>query len=243
MTPAAATGDTVAGRRGHAILVVDPVPLYARGMHAALADEPAFAVEVASPDPAKLVGAATSCDADVVVVGIRGEANEWLRACARLRRRQPRARVIVLADPGLGLDMSDVVRAGVTGVLLRSATEAEVVAAVHATLAGRSLIAPEVASAMMSALSAAVSRVDARSSAGGLSARELDVLRLVAEGMSNRNISARLHISENTVKNHMRRIHEKLGVRSRTEAVVAAVKAGLLGLGQPQSGLGQPQSG
>jgi len=221
------------------ILVADAYPLFALGLRAALMAETELRVTLIGGDPAQLVGAALNCHADVVVAGVVGDANELLHACSRLRRRRPGCRVILLAEPGANLEMSDVVRAGITGLLLRSTAEGDLVAAVRAALAGRSLVAPEVANAMMSALAAAVSRADARSLVGGLSVRELEVLRLVADGLPNRDIAGRLHISENTVKNHMRRVHEKLGVRSRTEAVVHAAREGLLSIAPQQpSGLG-----
>lgn len=210
------------------MLVVDEVPLLASGIAAVLEKQTDLRVQRAMPDPSRLATAAIECDATVAVVGISANAADWLRACARLRRRQPGVRLVVLVDPGAGLDVGDVVRAGAIGMLLRTADEGQLVAAVTAARHGRGWVAPEVAGAMMQALSSAMSRGEARSPASGLSTRELDVLRLVAEGLSNRDVALRLHISENTVKNHLRSVHDKLGVTSRTEAVVTAVRNGLL---------------
>lgn len=211
------------------VLVVDELPLFAGGMAAALGGRADVRVEPGPGDPSRLATAAIECDAAVAVVGIRGNATEWLQACARLRRRHAGVRLVVLVEPGAGVDVGDIVRTGALGLLLRSADASQLDAAVTAALSGRSWVAPEVAGAMMRALSTAFAKGDANAVAGGLSARELDVLRLVAEGMSNRDVAARLHISENTVKNHMRAVHEKLGVSSRTEAVVTAARDGLLG--------------
>lgn len=214
------------------VLVVDELPLFARGMAAALGERSDLRVERASTDPSRLASTAIECGASVVAAGVGANATDWLAACARVRRRHPSVRLVILVDPGVGLDIGDVVRAGAIGLLLRGAAEDQLVAAVGAALDGRSWAAPEVAGAMMQALSGALSHGSGAPVAGGLSARELDVLRLVAEGLSNRDVAARLHISENTVKNHMRAVHEKLGVTSRTEAVVTAARDGLLrGLG------------
>ena len=225
----------------HAVLVVDEVPLLARGVAAVLQSHADLRVHRATPDPARLTTAAIECGAAVVVVGVSAGANApvWLQACARLRRRQPGVRLVVLVDPGTGLDVGDVVRAGAIGMLPRTADEDQLLAAVKAAVHGRGWVAPEVAGAMMQALSSAISRGEARPTAGGLSTRELDVLRLVAEGLSNRDVASRLHISENTVKNHLRSVHDKLGVSSRTEAVITAVRSGLLGEIGPRNDSGE----
>lgn len=210
------------------VLVADEIPLMAKGIAAALDSLPDIRTHRVAAGPSGLATAAIECNAAVAVVGIGSNSTDWLHACARLRRRQPGVRLVVLVDPGAGIDVADIVRAGAIGMLLRGAGEGQLIAAVTAALNGRGWVAPEVAGAMMQALSKAMTQGDARPVAGGLSVRELDVLRLVAEGLSNRDVAARLHISENTVKNHMRAVHEKLGVTSRTEAVVTAVRDGLL---------------
>jgi DNA-binding NarL/FixJ family response regulator len=98
--------------------------------------------------------------------------------------------------------------------------------------AGASLISPAVASRLLDELALATRRNDVLGEgAGTLSRRELDVLRLIAQGLNNKAIAASLYISENTVKNHVRSIHEKLQVHSRMEAVVRAVREGLLQVG------------
>jgi two-component system NarL family response regulator len=86
------------------------------------------------------------------------------------------------------------------------------------------------AARLMGELSAALRRADRHGASESLTRRELQVLTLVADGLPNRAVASELHISENTVKNHMRNVHEKLGVHTRTEAVVKAARDGLLGL-------------
>lgn len=216
------------------VLIHDPFPLLAQGMWAALQGQPDLAPGVAERvDPSTLVPIAVEAEADVVVLGIASDSTEWLKGCAKLRRRRPRARVLLAVDPSAQIDMADVVRAGVIGVILRAATGEELLSAVRSALAGRNVIAASAGEQLMHALAVSLAGSDARAAVGALSGREIEVLRLVAEGLTNRDIGVRLHISENTVKNHLRRVHEKLGVRSRTEAVVSASREGLLALAVP----------
>ncbi len=212
------------------VLVADSQQVYARGLVAALSEEPDLEAQLGPMEPERLVAAAIDSDAEVVVLGLEADSNEALIACTRLRRRAPGIRVVVVADAAHQPDLAEIVRAGATGMFSRTAAVSDAVATVRAALGGRSLLAPEVASKLMGELALAMRRADARSAPGGLTGRELDVLRLVADGLPNRDVAAALHISENTVKNHMRSVHEKLGVRTRTEAVVTAAREGLLGL-------------
>lgn len=212
------------------VVVADPFPLLATGIAAALSDDVGIRPVVVEWDPATLGSSALGHEADLLLLGVAEGISSWLDACARLRRRRPRCRVLLAVDPGMQLEMIQVVRAGITGVVLRSASPAEIVAASRAVVAGRSVVPPEVAGDLMRALAVSVSQSEVNPSAGALTAREVEVLRLVADGLTNRDIGSALHISENTVKNHLRRVHEKLGVRSRTEAVMSAARAGMIGL-------------
>ncbi len=212
------------------VLVADSQQIYARGLVAALLDEPDIVASVGPVEPSRLVAAAIDADADVVVLGIDADSSAALVACMRLSQGQPGIRVVVVSGAQNRPELADIVRAGATGMFTRTASIADAVATVRAALSGRSRLAPDVAARLMGELAAATRRADARAAPGGLTARELDVLRLVGDGLPNRDVAAKLHISENTVKNHMRSVHEKLGVRTRTEAVVTAVRTGLLGL-------------
>jgi two-component system NarL family response regulator len=121
------------------------------------------------------------------------------------------------------------VRAGARGYLLTDTTPAELVDALRAVAAGSSLLSPAMASRLLDEFAVLVRRNEAPAEgAGSLSRRELEVLTLVAQGLNNRAIAEALFISENTVKNHIRNIHEKLQVHSRMEAVVRAVREGVL---------------
>jgi two-component system NarL family response regulator len=121
-------------------------------------------------------------------------------------------------------DLYDAIKAGAMGYLLKEISIEEVADAIRAVVAGQSLISPAMASKLLTEFGALAKRVEERLPAPRLTSREMDVLRLVARGMSNRDIADELSLSENTVKNHVRNILEKLHLHSRMEAVVYAVR-------------------
>jgi len=208
------------------VLVVDRVALLRRGAVDVLRSEGLDVVaDTGDPDAAlRLVAAARP--AVVVFDAGLDDAVEggW---CAFVRREWPEVRVLVLAPAGHPTDLSGVVRAGAAGYLDRSASVEEFVDAVRGVAAGRSQLSPTVAAQILDQFATLARRSD-MSDDTRLTRRELDVLRLVASGLGNRAIAERLFISENTVKNHVRNIHEKLQVHSRLEAVLRATRDGLL---------------
>lgn len=209
------------------VFIADPQPLAARGLVAILADEPDLIVTSGSPDPRVLADEVIAFGPDLVVLGLPADPAETLAVAARLGRRSP-LRMIVLAEATPQFDISKMLRAGITGLLSRDASLVEVQQLIRESLAGRAVAPSQVASRLLDELAVAVRRADARLLSSSLTTRETEVLRLVADGLRNRDVANALHISENTVKNHMRSIHEKLGVGTRTEAVVTAVREGLL---------------
>ena len=135
----------------------------------------------------------------------------------------------MLADGDDDANLAGAVRAGARGYLLKDTSPDELVEALRAVASGSSLLSPSMAARLLDELAVLVRRQDvAAEGTGALSRRELEVLTLIAEGMGNKAIAERLFISENTVKNHVRNIHEKLQVHSRMEAVVRAVRDGVL---------------
>lgn len=209
--------------------MVDDYPLSACGLVSVLGGADGIVAAAGPDDPKLAVQAVVGADADVLVIGLGRRAQQWLAACARVRHRSPSTRVLIICHPNGKSDIADLLSAGATGLLPRSVTPEQAVDAVRATASGRSLIAPDLAGRLLDELSAAAG-LNQSGPPGGLTRREREVLRLMGEGLPNREVAARLRISENTVKNHVRNIHGKLGVRTRTEAVVTAARSGLLGI-------------
>jgi DNA-binding NarL/FixJ family response regulator len=142
-------------------------------------------------------------------------------AIARLRELGHPARVLILTTYDTDRDVLPAVEAGATGYLLKDAPREELLRAVRAAFAGQSVLAPSVAGTLMS-------RAGSRSP-DALSPREVEVLRLVADGATNQSAARQLMVSETTVKTHLLHIYSKLGVRDRASAVATAYKRGLFG--------------
>jgi DNA-binding NarL/FixJ family response regulator len=139
-----------------------------------------------------------------------------VEAIRRLRESAPAVRVLVLTTYDTDNDVLPAIEAGATGYLLKDAPREELIRAVRAAFAGDSVLSPSVARRLMGQMH--------RPAQDALSQRELDVLKLIADGAANREVAAKLFISEATVKTHLLHIYEKLGVRDRAAAVGEAYK-------------------
>ena len=176
-------------------------------------------------------------DPDVVVMDVRMPEGSGAGAIARIRAARPEVAVLVLTGSQDEEDLVESLRSGATGYLLKDASVEEVADAIRAVARGHGVISPTMTTKLLERFGELLRRVpDDRESR--LTVRELDVLRLVVKGLSNREIARDLFISQNTVKNHVRNILEKLHVRSRTEAATLAMRERLLDAGQAQTGGG-----
>ena len=210
------------------VLVADRQPLFRRGVADVLAAEPDLAVVGETDHGSEVLDLVGRLRADVVLLDL-GVPGGGVEACALLRATRPDVRVVVLTDADDDAELAGAVRAGARGYLLKDTTPEELVGAVRAVASGSSLLSPAMASRLLDEFAVLVRRSEgAAEGTGSLSRRELEVLTLVAQGLNNRAIAESLFISENTVKNHIRNIHEKLQVHSRMEAVVRAVRDGVL---------------
>ncbi|MEI8056239.1 MAG: response regulator transcription factor [Actinomycetes bacterium] len=210
------------------VVVADRQPIFRRGLVEVLCDEPDLQVVGDTDDALALIDLVVSTKADVVLVDLAVHF-DGIDVCAAIRQARPEAKVVVLARADHDSELAGAVRAGARGYLLKETSPQELLAAVRAVAAGSSLLSPAMASRLLDEFAVLVRRHDGvTDGAGTLSPREVEVLNLMAQGLNNRVIAEKLFISENTVKNHIRSIHEKLQVHSRMEAVVRAVREGLL---------------
>lgn len=212
------------------VLIVDPQPLVARGLASLLREEVGVNAFTSSGRKELLAAELTDYRPVVVALGVGRDLDTALGLAKIVLEAEGDMRLIVLLDARSELSAADFVRFGMSSVISRDASLDEVVFSVRQVLAGQKALDGQMASRLIAELSAAVKHTDQVRRDGGLTRRELQVLTLVADGLPNREVAQSLHISENTVKNHMRSVHEKLGVRTRTEAVVTAAREGLLGL-------------
>jgi DNA-binding NarL/FixJ family response regulator len=152
---------------------------------------------------------------------LRMPGMDGVDAIRKLRTSFPDVRVLVLTTFDTDTDVVRAIEAGATGYLLKDTPREELVRAIRAAARGEAVLAPAVATKLLGQMSAPAP-------AGALSARELEVLELVARGATNREAGAKLFISEATVKTHLLHVFEKLGVSDRTAAVTTAIERGLL---------------
>ncbi|AWE52538.1 MULTISPECIES: response regulator [Streptomyces] len=206
------------------LLIVDDHPVVRDGLRGMFASEPGFTVlgEAASGEEA--VERATALDPDVILMDLRMPGGGGVKAIAHLTRTGARARILVLTTYDTDTDTIPAIEAGATGYLLKDAPRDELFTAVRAAAEGRTVLSPAVASRLVSAV-----RAPRRERDEPLSAREREVLALVARGTSNREIARELFISEATVKTHLTHLYAKLGVNDRAAAVATAYERGILG--------------
>ncbi|WP_275266122.1 response regulator [Nocardioides caldifontis] len=217
-----------AAQSGIRVLVVDDQELFRRGLTMLLNVETDIEVVGEAADGASAVRLATDMAPDVVLMDVRMPRQTGIEACTAIKDAAPNARIIMLTVSDEEADLYEAVKNGASGYLLKDSSIEEVAQAVRVVADGQSLISPSMAIKLLDEFKQ-MSRTD-RSSVPTprLTDRELEVLRLVAQGLNNREIAKQLFISENTVKNHVRNILEKLQLHSRMEAVMYAVREKLL---------------
>ncbi len=212
------------------VLVADDQDLFRRGIQAVLSMEQDIEVVAEASDGLEAVSAAEETVPDVVLLDIKMPRIDGIEAARRIRSSVPEAKILMLTASDAGDDLYEAIKAGASGYLLKEVSAAEVAAAVRAVMIGHSMLSPSMASKLVAEFGALARRAGQGQDATepGLSERELEVLRLVARGLSNKEIGSQLFISENTVKNHVRNILEKLHMHSRMQAAMYAVRERLI---------------
>lgn len=203
------------------VLIADDHAVVRTGLRALLASDPT--IEVVA-DVARADAAVERCrigDIDVALMDLRfaGDATAGVRATSLLRALPDPPQVLVLTSHDTDADILGAIEAGACGYLLKDADPDELLGAVRAAAAGEGALSPTVAARLMGRLRAPQPR---------LTDREVDVLKAVATGATNRQAAAALHMSEATVKTHLAHCFQKLGVSSRTAAVARAADLGLI---------------
>jgi DNA-binding NarL/FixJ family response regulator len=202
------------------ILIVDDHPVVRDGLRGMFQGDQDFAVVGEAADGAEAVRLAGELDPDVILMDLHMPGVDGATAIQQLVHGGSRAQVLVLTTYDTDADVVPALEAGATGYLLKDAPRAELIRAVRAAQRGESVLAPSVATRLVSQL---------RTRSGdALSDRELEVLTLISQGETNRGAAARLFISEATVKTHLLHIYEKLGVGDRAAAVAMAYERGLI---------------
>lgn len=209
------------------VVLVDDQELFRRGLCLVLSAEPDLEIEDADGG-ASGVDKAREIAPDVVLLDVRMPGMSGPKAAAAIKEAAPSARIIMLTASDEESDLLDSIRNGAAGYLLKDSSVDQVSDAIRRVAQGQSLISPLVATRLLEEFRQLSAGSAPKGRATRLSDRELEVLRLVAHGLNNREIGRELFISENTVKNHVRNILEKLQLRSRVEAATFAVRERLL---------------
>ena len=210
------------------VAVVDDQELFRRGLTMLLGVEDDIEVVGEAGDGVAAIDLAASTVPDVILMDVRMPKRSGIEACLAIKDVTPTAQIIMLTVSDEEADLYEAVKNGASGYLLKDSSIDEVAQAVRVVADGQSLISPSMAVKLLDEFKQ-MSRSDrAQVPTPRLTERELEVLKLVATGSNNREIAKVLFISENTVKNHVRNILEKLQLHSRMEAVMYAVREKLL---------------
>jgi NarL family two-component system response regulator LiaR len=208
------------------VLVVDDHWVVRQGLRMFLDQEPAMTVVGEASDGGEAIELARRLKPDVVLMDILMPHMDGIEAIKRIKAEMPRVEVIALTSVLQGSTVSDAIQAGAIGYLIKDTRGDELVRAIHDAAEGRVYLSPDAATRLAKDLRQP-ERVES------LTERETSVLRLVAEGLANKEIARRLSISEKTVKAHLNNVFAKLGVHSRTEAAIHAIRAGMAPTGSP----------
>ena len=204
------------------VLIADDHPVVRAGLQAMLASQPDFELVGEATTGVEVVALAAQLHPDVVLIDLRMAELDGAGATVQIRAQQPKMPVLVLTTYDSNADILRAIEAGATGYLLKDTPRDELFAAIRTASQGKAVLAPVVATKLL--------RQRQMPAEEKLSARELEVLTLVARGASNKEIARTLHLSEATVKSHLIHLFEKLGVSDRTAAVTIALERGVLRL-------------
>ena len=212
------------------VLVVDDQELFRRGLTMLLAQDLDIEVVGEAADGITATDLAVKTAPDVILLDVRMPRRTGVEACRAIKEAVPSAKIIMLTVSDEEADLYESVKNGAAGYLLKDSSIEEVAQAVRVVNEGQSLISPSMAVKLIDEFKQMSKPEREQGPALRLTERELEVLRLVAKGLNNREVAKELFISENTVKNHVRNILEKLQLHSRMEAVMYAMREKLLDL-------------
>jgi DNA-binding NarL/FixJ family response regulator len=211
------------------VLIVDDQDLVREGLRMLLEAEPDMSVAGEAGDGNQALTQARRLDPDVILMDVRMPGMNGIEATTRLVQAGSRARILMLTTFNVDEYVYHALKAGANGFLLKDASREQLTGAVRAAAAGDTLLAPAITRRLIEDFChGPAPGAAASTTAGRLSERELDVVRLVAQGLSNIEIAGKLYLSEATVKSHVARILAKLGLRDRVQVAVFAYENGIV---------------
>ncbi|HEX6459202.1 MAG TPA: response regulator transcription factor [Thermoleophilaceae bacterium] len=209
------------------VLVADDQSMVRAGFRMLLADEPDIDVVAEAGNGLEAVQKAARFDPTVILMDIRMPELDGLEATRRIVEADQSARVLIVTTFDLDEYVYEALRAGASGFVLKDEPPERLIAAVRTVAAGEALLSPTITKRVIKKFTR-LPRADPPAAIEELTAREFEIFRLVAEGLSNPEIAQQLFIGETTVKTHVTHILQKLGLRDRVQAVVLAYRTGLV---------------
>jgi DNA-binding NarL/FixJ family response regulator len=215
---------TVAARAAR-VLVVDDQTLFRTGLTSLLSEDERVEVVGQAADGAEAVKLALKFKPDVVLMDIKMPNVDGIEATRQIMEGVPGVRVLVLTTFETDSQVIQALKAGASGYVLKDSSAAAIVSSIVAVTAGEKVMASAVANRVLEMLTGTTTPKEFYD---GLTNREIEILKLLANGMANKQIAYRLKISEKTVRNHVSNMYEKLGIYDRSQAVLYAVRKGLV---------------
>ena len=217
------------------VLIADDEKLMRSGLRAILAAEPDIEVAGEASDGLQAIAGAERLRPDVVLMDVRMPNLDGLAATERLLRRTKDVRVVMLTTFDLDEYVYEALRAGASGFVLKDAPADQLLTAIRVVAQGEALLAPSITRRLIAEYARRPRAAGRPAQLGELTQRELDVMRLMAAGLSNAEIAEHLIVGEATIKTHVSRILAKLELRDRTQAVVLAYESGLIQPGNTEA--------
>lgn len=215
------------------VLVVDDHALFRKGVASLLHDTEGFTVVGEARDGREAVAKAQALTPDVVLMDVYMPGMDGLEAARRIKQVRPSVRIIMLTVSEEDQNLFEALKAGAHAYLLKSVEPEELFRTLRGIVRGEAFLSPSMATKLLEEFARQSGAGAAEAAAARVSAREREVLELLTRGAVNKEIAAALGISENTVKNHLKSIMEKLHAENRVQVVVYALRKGLVKAQQP----------
>jgi DNA-binding NarL/FixJ family response regulator len=209
------------------VLIADDQTLFRSGLARLLGEDPRVEVVGQAADGAEAVQSVAALQPDVVLMDLKMPNVDGIEATRRILAQYPGTKVLVLTTFDADSYVLQALRAGASGYVLKDSQPAAIVSSILAVVAGERVMANAVANRVLDMLTGSTSPKEFYD---GLTAREVEILKLLATGQANKQIARRLSISEKTVRNHVSHMYEKLQIYDRSQAVLYAVRKGLVEL-------------
>jgi DNA-binding NarL/FixJ family response regulator len=211
--------------RAARVIVVDDQTLFRTGLTSLLAEDERVEVVGQAVDGADAVKQATKLKPDVVLMDIKMPNVDGIEATRQITELVPGVKVLILTTFETDSQVIQALKAGASGYVLKDSSAAAIISSIIAVMSGEKVMASAVANRVLEMLTGTATPKEFYD---GLTNREIEILKLLANGMANKQIAYRLKISEKTVRNHVSNMYEKLGIYDRSQAVLYAVKKGLV---------------